>query len=262
MLETGTHQAAGLAALAAWTAHRLPRLGALVAHGDSASELPLLWQLCATWTELDYPVAVLDACARESDATPGLLQLLQGEELDEAGTLAQAGWPVLPAALGLSRLCRLPGSDEAAQRLRALLNPFGGYEMLVLYAPAALLTQLLPHSGLAPLLSVGAGAHSQLSAYQTLKRLLNPGGLRPTIVSVMDEDTETAQQTGAALARKLQYCAREFLACEVPALTVCGSRREPLQRLALRSLEEALPPPAEVTARADRADRVPAARSL
>jgi len=73
MLETGLHQGAGLQGLASHTA---PRLVVMASHGDRASELPLLWDLCAAWTELGYPVVVLDATHSETPQQPGLQQLL------------------------------------------------------------------------------------------------------------------------------------------------------------------------------------------
>lgn len=81
-----------------------------------------------------------------------------------------------------------------------------------------------------------------LSAYHALKQLLNLGKLRPTIVSVMDDPNLATRVSGHSLARNLQDCARDFLACEVPALTVCPSLPEEMQRLALRTLDHALLP--------------------
>jgi len=244
MLEVGSHQAAGLVALTPLAAHRLPRLGALTAHGDSVSELPLLWQLCTTWTALDYPIVVLDACARESEATPGLLQLLQGEQECADLVHGPARWPVLPAARGLAWLCRIHAADDPSERLQKIVTPFDGYDMLMLHAPAALLAQALPHSGLAPLLSVSARPAAQLTAYQALKQLLNHGQLRPTIVNVMDDAPTAPDGPAPEWTNNLRRCARSFLACDVPALTVRLQHSEAMQRLALRCLDEALQPAA------------------
>jgi len=102
MLDTdSSHQAAGLAGLAA---EQAPRIVALAGHGDRQSELPLLWQLCAAWTALDYPLVVLDAHVRETAQAPGLQQLL--DDSADAADLGQGtqGWPIVPAALGLTAL--------------------------------------------------------------------------------------------------------------------------------------------------------------
>jgi hypothetical protein len=245
MLEALAHQAAGLAALAPQAAQRLPRLGALVAHGDGASELPLLWQLCASWTALDYPVAVLDATVRESETAPGLLQLLQGSLSVADLQRGLFDWPVLPAARGLAWLAA-DARHSAAQRARALAAPVAGIELLMLYAPAALLAQALGGSALAPLLSVSARPQAQLSAYLALKQLLNAGGLRPTIVNVMNNAAGAPPRAGSpSPAHRLQQCARDFLATDVNALTVNLNDDESVQALALRCLDEALAPEAD-----------------
>jgi hypothetical protein len=243
MLDTDSHQAAGLAGLAAGQA---PRIVALAGHGDRQSELPLLWQLCAAWTALDYPLVVLDAHVRETEQTPGLQQLLIDGE--DPGTLDRGAedWPILPAALGLTALGTPQAGTPAqasAERTRRLAELFNGYELILLYAPAHELARSFQGSSLSPLLSVSTQETAMLSAYHGLKQLLNLGKLRPTIVSVMNDPALSTRVAGHSLSRNLQDCARDFLACEVPALTVCPAQAEEMQRLALRTLEHALQPP-------------------
>ncbi len=235
-----SHQATGLAALAA---EHAPRIVALASHGDRRSELPLLWQLCAAWTALDYPLVVLDGHVRETERQPGLQQLLL--DSDEPAPLGQAGadWPIVPAALGLTALGTpqaSPPAEASAQRAQRLAELFHGYEVILLYAPAHELTRLLPASRLSPLLPVSTHDAAMLSAYHALKQLLNLGKLRPTIVAVMDDAALATRIAGHGLCRNLQDCARDFLACEVPALTVCPGQAEEVQRLALRTLDNAL----------------------
>lgn len=261
MLDTGTHQAAGLAALAA---DHSPRIVALASHGDRASELPLLWQLCAAWTTLGYPVLALDATVRETESAPGLLQLLL--DSDEWSRLAPGAgdWPVVPAALGLAELGRAAGSSPAgasAGRARQLTELFPGYELIVLYAPARELAQVFPASRLSPLLPVSTRDAALLSAYHALKQLLNLGKLRPTIVAVMNDTSVATRMAGQGVSRNLQDCARDFLACEVPALTVCPAQADEMNRLALRTLENALQAPPWLLTQAAAAS-APAARSL
>lgn len=240
MLDTDSHQAAGLAALAA---EQVPRVVALASHGDRRSELPLLWQLCAAWTALEYPVVVLDATVRETENSPGLQQLLL--DRDELAHLGQGpeDWPIVPAALGLTALGTPqagPPASASAERVRQLAELFHDYEVILLYAPAHELARSLPGSGLSPLLPVSANDAALLSAYHALKQLLNMGKLRPTIVSVMDDSALATRVSGHSISRNLQDCARDFLACEVPALTVCPTQIDEIQRLALRTLEHAL----------------------
>lgn len=243
MLDTGAHQAAGLGALAAG---HLPRIVALASHGDRRSELPLLWQLCASWTALGYSVVVLDAHVRESEAEPGLQQLLMDN--DELSHLGQGpdDWPIVPAALGLTALGTPQASPPAAAsaaRAHQLAELFGGYELILIYAPAHELARSLHGSSLSPLLPVSAGDTALLSAYHALKQLLNLGKLRPTIVCVMDDASPATRVSGHSISRNLQDCARDFLACEVPALTVHPAQAAEIQPLALRTLEHALQPP-------------------
>lgn len=243
MHDTDSHQAAGLAALAA---EQAPRIVALAGHGDRRSELPLLWQLCAAWTTLDYPLVVLDAHVRETAQAPGLQELLADSE--DAAHLGQGaqGWPIVPAALGLTALGTPQAGTPAqasAERARRLAEAFPGHELILLYAPAHELARSFQGSSLSPLLSLSADEAAMLSAYHALKQLLKLGKLRPTIVSVMDNPELATRVSGHGLARNLQDCARDFLACEVPALTVCPAQAEDMQRLALRTLEHALIPP-------------------
>lgn len=244
MLDAGsTHQAAGLAALAA---EQAPRIIALASHGDRRSELPLLWQLCAAWTALDYSLVVLDGHARETERQPGLQQLLT--DSDEPAPLGQEGaaWPIVPAALGLTALGTpqaSPPAEASAQRAQQLAELFHGYDVVLLYAPAHELTRLLPATRLSPLLPVSTHEAALLSAYHALKQLLNIGKLRPTIVAVMDDNAVATRVSGHSVCRNLQDCARDFLACEVPALTVCPSQADEVHRLALRTLDNALQVP-------------------
>lgn len=244
MLDTGIHQAAGLGAMAT---ESTPRIVALASHGDRRSELPLLWQLCAAWTALGYPVVVLDGTVRETDQAPGLQQLLQdGDELSGLGQ-GPENWPVVPAALGLASLSQTapagPRTALSATRVRQLSRLFPNYELVLLYAPARELASALPASGLSPLLPVSTSEVALLSAYHALKQLLNMGKLRPTIVAVMDDSALATRVSGHSISRNLQDCARDFLACEVPALTVCPTQADEVHRLALRTLESALQPP-------------------
>lgn len=244
MLDGGsTHQAAGLAALAA---EHAPRIVALASHGDRRSELPLLWQLCAAWTALDYSLVALDGHVRETARQPGLQQLLT--DGDEPGPLGQEGaeWPIVPAALGLTALGTpqaRPPAEAGAQRAQQLAELFHDYEVVLIYAPAHEITRLLSASRLSPLLPVSTHEAALLSAYHALKQLLNIGKLRPTIVAVMDDDAVATRVSGHGVCRNLQDCARDFLACEVPALTVCPSQTDEMHRLALRTLDNGLQVP-------------------
>lgn len=253
------HQAAGLAAMAATVA---PRLAALAGHGDRKSEMPLLLQLCSVWAKLGYSLLVLDAHVQESDSAPGLLQFLE-EEADFSpaqfapGAGAGVSWGIVPAAKGLRALRDMIGDNGTAgasakdggnstgpglRRARRLTGLFPNYELIVLYAHAQELALDFQNSGLSPLLPVSVQDAALLSAYQGLKQMLGMGKLRPTIVTVMDAPTLSERMAGHSISRNLQNCARDFLACEMPALTVSLDDEAEMQRLALRTLEAALQP--------------------
>lgn len=239
MLDAGVHQAAGLCAL---NAQQAPRFVALASHGDRRSELPLLWQLCGAWSTLGYPVVVLDATVTETEQQPGLQQLLH--DSDAMARIAQGpqNWPIVPAALGLAQAFPKTPDTQRPSGLQQLGALFHAYEIVLLYAPAPALASALPGSGVAPLLAVSASEAALLTAYHGLKQLLNIGKLRPTIVAVMDDSALATRVSGHSIGRNLQDCARDFLACEIPALTVCPTRAQDMHQLALRTLERAPQP--------------------
>lgn len=241
MLETAINQGMGLQRMAAPAGLQLL---SMISHGDKASELPLLWNLCSTWARLGYAVVVLDATADENDVTPGLAQMLAGTEFPETGS--SAGWSVLPAALGV-QLWRT--QEQPAQRLQQdLLELFPHHDIVLCYADARLNSALFRDSGLAPVLPVTAQTPFVVSAYQGLKELLLNAGLLPTIVEVADEaeSVEDAPGTRRLMIEKLQDCAENFLGRQIGVQTLHVSTSgtiagDAAERLALRMLENALP---------------------
>lgn len=243
MLEMGVHQGCGLQRMALQAA---PRVMALASHGHEHGELPLLWSLCATLDELGYSVAVLDASAAESVANPGLLQLLddsawRGDEED-----APWSWSVIPAALGLERLCVRPSAPGLALApLGGLLEGFG---VIVIYAGAEVLSRLLPDSGVSPLLTVSARKMSAVTAYQALKQMLLNAGLRPTIATWADPSGPESTLACPPPVHKLQECSMNFLDYRPDSLAVRAPQAghdssDDMHRLALRLLENAMPLP-------------------
>jgi hypothetical protein len=243
MLEACVNQAAGLLALCEQAA---PRIVAMASHGDRVSELPLLCSLCDAWSDLGYPIAVLDATMIESDKNPGLLQLLQRSCDSAAPDRGHAAWPILPAALGLAQLGR--ATQQHGSNLWSLNNlgrRFAGFEIILVYANAHDLASCLPDSGIEPLLAVSAKGMSILSAYQSLKQMLINGRLQPTIVAVMDESDRTSMVASQSMGKSLQDCALAFLSHHVHSLAVSAGQvndppSEDMRRLALRLLENAL----------------------
>ena len=241
MLDTGFNQAAGLQSLALQSG---PRVIAVTNHGDTQGELPLLWNLCACLVELGYPVVVLDATTFETTNNPGLKQLLEDFQWPRGEGLGSMPWSVLPAALGLKQLCtQKPLHASALTPISGLLQNFG---VIVVYASADVLSDLLPDSGVEPLLTVSSVKMSPITAYKALKQLLLNAKLRPTMASVVTDSRSGRPMAGNSVVRNLQDCAMTFLGYRLDALTV---REQPvgehpfddIRRLALRLLENALP---------------------
>lgn len=241
MLETCVNQGVGLQGIGL---HAAPRVIAMASHGSQEGELPLLWSLCSTLVDFGYPVAVLDATTTESPDNPGLAQLLDhggwhGEDHDSLRSCS-----VIPAALGLQRLC----TQNPAQG--ALLDPLGGllqnFGVIVIYACADVLTLLLPGTGIEPLLTVSSLKTSPVSAYRALKQMLLNAKLRPTMASIVSEPFLNASMTESTPIKNLQECAMTFLGYRLDSLAVHtqqpGERRsDDMSRLALRLLENAMP---------------------
>jgi hypothetical protein len=220
----------------------------LASHDDRPSELPLLCSLCTAWTELGYPVVVLDATQAESEHAPGLRQLLESDgKPTEITNHAQSNWPILPAATGLAQLCKPQDRREGTNLppLQQLGRLFRDYEIVIVYASAPNLAAHLPGSGIEPLLTVSANGTSVLSAYQALKQLLINGRLQPTMVAVMNATGQDRQASAQSMCKTLQDCAMAFLGHDVTLLPVAAQSlyaygADEMSQLALRLLESAV----------------------
>lgn len=241
MLEACVNQAAGLQGIAL---QAVPRVMAMASHGNQQGELPLLWRLCSTLADLGYPVLVLDANALESADNPGLLQRLadepwRGEGLDEPGA-----WSVLPSALGLQQLASQAGRQS--RPLDPLSHVLPNYRVILIYARAEVLTQLLAGSSIEPLLTVSPVKMSSVTAYKALKQMLQDAGLHPTVANIaIGSNSERSMATHSPV-HHLQECAMAFLGYRLDALTIRAQHADDdvtddVHRLALRLLENAMP---------------------
>jgi hypothetical protein len=216
MLDMGVNQGAGLHRIALQAA---PRVMAVASHGQQQGELPLLWSLCATLVDLGHSVAVLDATTVESADNPGLAQLLDDAHLQGDENSAPLSWSVIPAAMGLAQLCQpMPRPGGPLAPLSELFQRFG---VVVIYAQAGLLTDLLPDSGIEPLLTVAP-------------------------VKIVGEPTLNTVAASHSPVKNLQHCAMTFLGYRLDALAVralqpAECRSDDMYRLALRLLENAMP---------------------
>jgi hypothetical protein len=241
MLDTCVNQGAGLQQIGLQMA---PRVIAMASHGDQQGELPLLWSLCSTLVDMGYSVVVLDAHTAESDGNPGLAQLLDGTNWRNDHLGEPNAWAVLPAAQGLRKMTH--PVPEAGRPLAPLGGRLGNYGVIVLYAQTEILVDLLPGSGIEPLLTVSPLKMSSITAYQSLKQMLQNAGLKPTVAHIAVRDNAARELATHSTIHKLQECSMAFLGYRVDALTIrVGDAEERIaddvHRLTLRLLENAMP---------------------
>ncbi|MFT6590736.1 MAG: hypothetical protein ACI9I0_002671 [Rhodoferax sp.] len=241
MLDGDLNQAAGLQGLALQSGQRVL---ALASHGNQQGELPLLWNLCASLVDFGFPVVVLDATTPESTENPGLAQLLSQSVWPEEVLDESAAWSVVPAARGLQQLSLQ--ANAQTQVMTSLSRLFSAFGVLVIYARAEVLSQLLAGSGMAPLLTVSSVKMSSVTAYQALKHLLHNAGLRPTLAHLSSDPISKTIATLPAAVKNLQDCAMTFLDYRLDSITVRTSAAQDgpsddINRLVLRLLEQAMP---------------------
>jgi hypothetical protein len=240
MLEHYANQASGLMGLGCQPG---PKMIAMVSHGDEEAELPLLWQLCLSWVQLGYSVAVLDGTTTESDANPGLEQLLTNTHWPDDGASGMPAWTVVPSAKGLQSLCAAQAAPAGAlQQLRNMVAPEG---VLALYCNAEWMTSLLGDWPAEPLLAVSSTQSSLLTSYMALKRLLITGKLKPTIIHMLHDSKLPPRANLMQAPSGLVACAKRFLGYECRALNVQMPHNDSqpgteIQSLALRLLENSM----------------------
>ncbi|MEY4737082.1 MAG: hypothetical protein RL302_1401 [Pseudomonadota bacterium] len=252
------NQAAGLMGI---NRSQRPRLTAFVSHGDAASELPLLWKLCAAMVDLGYSVTVLDGTAPETGHNPGLEQVLDYSVSHDAASDTPA-WRILPAMQGLNLFNTF--ASPAAQCLNSLGRAFPHDSVIVMYSNAQVLSTLLSHTGVTPLLSISNAKTSLITSYLALKRLLLKGRVQPILANVV-QYTEDPHEKRGSVASNLRDCAKYFLDFDVNILTIIAPPGEDrpgtdVQRLALTLIEGAIPLDTGWTASSMRSHAVPAGR--
>lgn len=241
MHESTVNQAAGLLRLSRPSA---PRMIAMVSHGDTQSELPLLWRLCWTLSDMGYPVTVLDATTFETDANPGLAHRLGDAYWHGSTPTDVPAWNIIASGRAVQSMCGAPSAQSHCHDALGQLFPHD--TIVILYSRVEWLIPLLGGCCVAPLLAVSPNRESLLSSYQALKRLLINGKLKPTIASMEPQSREEADFTSTEVGvASLAECAKKFLGYEIKAVhigaTVDNSHTHTdLQQLALRMVESAV----------------------
>jgi len=244
MLESCLDQGAGLRLQMPQLA---PRLAALVGHGDTDTEMPLLWQLCEALQVLGYRVAVLDAAGAETFDMPGLHGLLDGslaaDDCYDPLTAASAhDLAILPARKGLAGLTDrrgLPRADAACRLGRALR----AYDISILFGSAELLAGWSQHCAITPVLAAAPQKSSVLAAWKSLRSLID-AGVVPTIASVVTRPGMATAGSAQAARDNLARCAESWLGFQVDVLRVRAApdgapASAEIHRLALRLIEGA-----------------------
>jgi len=237
MLEPCVNQAAGLQSLAL---QQVPRLIAMTSHGQQLGEMPLLWGLCTSWVSMHLSVMVLDGHTTETPHNPGLAQLLTNPLIRQFEDDNPMSWSVMPAAQGLADLS---AKGFLASSIGEL---FKAYAVLLVYADADRLTQILKGCSLAPLLVVPPAQTAAISAYRALKHLLVVGQLRPTVANIVPDSQTMMPTPPSTPAKNMMDCASNYLGYSVKPLTITASARadrsqDDMTRLAMQLLESAVP---------------------
>ena len=185
------------------------RLMAMVCHGDEQAELPLLWTLCAALTRQHYQVTVLDGSKQESEENPGLQHMLDYSGWQDTAAGTQPPWCIVPARQGLHTLAA--STAAAPQWANALQSGplHAANAVVIVYAPADLLTSVIDQTGVTPLLALSSGKTSLMTSYLALKRLLINSNRVPTIAHI--HSSQQAVESPDVVARCLKDCARQFL---------------------------------------------------
>ena len=220
MFEPGAHQAAGLEGSAlCGSALLMP----LASSARPAQSYDWLCEVAARLSAAGHAVAVLDATATEQASVHaagqarelplGLLRALVDPSVVQLERpLDDADWLVMPAALGLERLldtARAAGPRAAVSRL---LAPFAADVVVLLFAPAAALGELLCDTGAHALVPVIGPAQNGLDTYAAAK-LLQFAGLQPVLCPLHHD---LPGDSAAHTTRTVIDCARRHLDTEWP----------------------------------------------
>lgn len=224
MFEPGAHQAAGLQGTAlSGSALLMP----LASSARPAQSYDWLCEVAARLTAAGHAVAVLDATAVEEpalnrtgkarDLPLGLLRaLIDPSVVQLERPLDDAEWLVLPAALGLERLLDTARAAGSRTALTRLLAPFAADVVVLLFAPATALGELLCDSGAHAMVPVVGPAQTGLDTYAAAK-LLHFAGLQPVLCPLPQDPA--GERITQGVIHSVTDCARRHLGTEWPVWT-------------------------------------------
>lgn len=240
MLDIGHHQGASLLS---YTPQSVLRVLAAVSDARAPRTVETLWQICASFQSIGYPVVVLDGTAAETRSAPGLIHLLHQVPWQEGSGLPlgeiASSLTVIPAAQGLSELSHMASQDQRTPPLRTLLPYFRAYGLLILYAPVDRLAPLLTHTQTSPLVLMQEGTANMLTSYQQCKKMALMTGLTCTVAALIHQHGHPARRRAFEALRSLQGCADQHMGGQLHSTTVQAGNASDIQRLALQLLENA-----------------------
>jgi hypothetical protein len=220
------------------------RVIAVTSHGDHESELPLLWSLCSSLVETGLRVTVLDGTVDEPTDEAGLAGILDAQHWQINIKASHCSWSVLPAAIGLQRICRTaPHNHSPLSELEGL---FESGQVVVVFARSDLLCPVLAGSDIQPLLAVTYSPSSLMTAYRALKQMHLTTRIHPMIATISLEDASPPSANSAKPGEILHGCARNFLACDlrlpgVATLNLGDNVSPDICKLTTQMLETAMP---------------------
>lgn len=234
MLESVWHQGAGLH----WQA-TTPALRVLpVMLSDDAADARALWLACAQLQQQGYPVLVLDGSEQESPTNPGLQDLLQPRQ-GYAFTTLQADLrqpqrvATLPAARGMVQLIH-KASVTGERPVDVLYRFVRNHALVVLWAPASLLSGMVQGCSQAAIQLVPAQSRNVVSSYRALKHMFMTTGHMPRLVAMRPADYGLD-----GMLQSLTQCALRHLRTEPLCEQLDPLQPRQLRRWALQCLEHA-----------------------
>ncbi|MCW5655620.1 hypothetical protein [Hydrogenophaga sp.] len=204
MFEPGFDQAAGLRAEAASAS---PCLMPVASPAQPARAYEWLCTLAGELTAQGRAVAVVDANASETPRAhpaPGLLQALQDPSVAGLEHASDGGdWLVMPGAQGLRALRETAHAAGAENALTRLLAPFAPGVLVLLFASAFDLADLLPGQRARALVPVLEQPQSSIDAYGSVK-LLHGAGLAPVLAPLASGAPAALQTVVSTVAETAQ----------------------------------------------------------
>ena len=234
MLESAWHQGTGLCWQGISSSLRvLP----VVPSGDAA-DAHAVWSACAHLQQQGYPVVVLDGTEKESDAAPGLQDMLQPRLGYACNALPSdisnpSSVATIPAARGLVQL-QHKTSMSGERPLDLLYRYVRNHALVVIWAPAPLLAGMLQGCTHAPLQLINAQSRNIVSNYRQLKQIFMSSGLMPRLVAM-----RPAGYGFDPILKSLSQCAMHHLHTEPLCEQFDATQVRHLQRWALQCLEHA-----------------------